>query len=302
MKSNIKITVAFALCAALYSCGGDGNTEKPEYRNGVTVLEYMPAPGQFINNPNMGFTGAETDAAKAVEYAQGMLENYSPVSLGGFGGYLVIKFDNSITTRTDGGYDFSILGNQFPGSSEPGVVWVARDDNGNGLPDDVWYELAGSEHGADSKNYEVTYFRPSAPREDIRWRDIDGVEGVIERVGIVFSPQDSYFPLWVDSDEYTLKGTLLPSKLSETAPGSGDYIAGDYDWGYADNHSSVDMQKGKGLKNFFKILNAVSSDGKPALLDRIDFVKVQTGVHASGGRIGELSTEVCAFIDETLAN
>ena len=65
------------------------------------------------------------------------------VSLGGFGGYIVVGFDHSIQASGGyGGYDFSITGNQFSGSSEPGVVWVMPDENGNGEPDDgPWYEL-----------------------------------------------------------------------------------------------------------------------------------------------------------------
>ena len=68
--------------------------------------------------------------------------NPSPnwVSLGGFGGYIVVGFDHSIDNSGD--YDLGILGNSFSGSSEPGIVWVMQDENGNGLPDDTWYELA----------------------------------------------------------------------------------------------------------------------------------------------------------------
>ena len=34
------------------------------------------------------------------------------------------------------------------GSSEPGIVLVSKDTNGNGLADDEWYELAGSEYNS----------------------------------------------------------------------------------------------------------------------------------------------------------
>ncbi|MFR7812460.1 MAG: hypothetical protein ACLU4N_26295 [Butyricimonas faecihominis] len=40
-------------------------------------------------------------------------------------------------TRVYEGYDLP-LRNAFDGSSEPGIVWVMQDVNGNGLPD-VWY-------------------------------------------------------------------------------------------------------------------------------------------------------------------
>jgi hypothetical protein len=45
----------------------------------------------------------------------------------------------------------------------------------------------------------------------------------------------------------------------------------------------------------------VTYDGQPAKLQYIDFVKVQTGLNAKSGWLGELSTEVCSVIDYNLA-
>ena len=71
------------------------------------------------------------------------------VSLGGWGGYITFGFDHPVENKD--GYDLQILGNAFYmsgsteyGSSEPGIVLVSRDENGNGLPDDKWFELKGS--------------------------------------------------------------------------------------------------------------------------------------------------------------
>ena len=55
------------------------------------------------------------------------------MSLGGFGGYIIVGFDHSIAARGLE-YDFAIQGNAFGGagasgqSNEPGVVWVMQDD------------------------------------------------------------------------------------------------------------------------------------------------------------------------------
>ena len=93
----------------------------------------------------VGFDGNETGPQAALEYARPQPERphsvdaslRGMVSLGGFGGYIVVGFDHSIQASGGyGGYDFSITGNQFSGSSEPGVVWVMPDENGNGEPDD----------------------------------------------------------------------------------------------------------------------------------------------------------------------
>ena len=94
------------------------------------VYEYTPAPGQFINElVSGGFTGAETTPEAAVAYAEERLRKGTWVSLGGWGGYIVVGFDHSIDNSSEGyrgGYNFSITGNAFEGSSEPGIVYAAR--------------------------------------------------------------------------------------------------------------------------------------------------------------------------------
>ena len=52
--------------------------------------------------------------------------------------------------------------------------------------------------------------------------------------------------------------------------------------------------------NYFKISDAVTYDGKPANLKYIDFIKVQVGVNAQSGWLGEISTEVLGFTDYNL--
>ena len=54
------------------------------------------------------------------------------------------------------------------------------------------------------------------------------------------------------------------------------------------------------MKTYLKIENAVDGNGEPANLAYIDFVKVQTGVNAKAGWLGEHSPEVFGFTDENL--
>lgn len=278
------------------------------------VYDYTPAPGQFINELKTGgFDGTQTTREAAIAYAEKRMSevdregNPYPnwVSLGGFGGYIVVGFDHSIDNSGD--YDLGILGNSFSGSSEPGIVWVMQDENGNGEPDDTWYELAGSETGKAEtiQDYAVTYYRPTGPNMVVQWTDNQGNSGEIDYLS-QFHRQDYYYPLWIEEDSYTLTGTCLAPRNYD-ASGNGSYwVNAEYDWGYADNFSSIDRLTGDDNAaadvnaNHFKISNAIDFECKPIDLDYIDFVKVQVGVNAKSGWLGELSTEIFGFYDYNL--
>ena len=275
------------------------------------VYEYTPAPGQFINELKTGgFDGKQTTPEAAIAYAEARMsetdKNGDPnpiwVSLGGFGGYLVVGFDHSIDNSGD--YDLGILGNSFSGSSEPGIVWVMQDENGNGLPDDTWYELAGSETGKPEtmQDYAVTYYRPSGAGMPVQWTDNLGNAGEIDYLK-QFHRQEYYYPLWIEADSYTLTGTRLAPRNYD-ASGNGTYwVNVEYDWGYADNFSPVDrLTDGSNANadanaNHFKISHAIDYECQPVQLDFIDFVKVQVGVNAKSGWLGEVSTEIFGFYD-----
>ncbi len=259
------------------------------------VYEYLPAPGQFINE---GFTC--TTMEEAVAFAESRLKQEAYVCLGGFGGYIIVGFDHSV--ENDGGYNIQVVGNAFDWNSEPGIVWVMQDENGDGLPNDTWYELKGSEteKGTQTQDYAVTYYRPSTPSTAVAWSDNKGKNGTIDYLA-AYHTQEYYYPLWVKEDSYLLRGTCLPPRnqmISENY-----WVNGPYDWGYADNYSSVDRltdddNSGAAASgNHFKISNAIDFEGKPADLKYIDFVKVVTGVNAKSGWLGELSTEVFGVND-----
>lgn len=175
--------------------------EEVEYSPYISkVYEYCPAPGQFINEMPRYEEGDtyETILQKAEESISGT--NDIMISLGGYGGYVTFGFDHTVI-NIPGEKDFRIWGNAFyellnpdqrGGSAEPGIVMVSYDTNCNGLPDDEWYELAGSEYyKAETRhNYTITYRRPDPdriPEEDdsgflddinyIPWSDSDGASG-----------------------------------------------------------------------------------------------------------------------------
>lgn len=261
------------------------------------VYEFMAAPGQFINENHV----AETmDQANEYAFQRMYGPNSSYVSLGAWGGYIVVGFDHSIDN--DGDYNLQIIGNAFKNSSEPGIVWVMQDENGDGLPNDTWYELKGSEYGKPEtkQDYVITYYRPQAPQQPVQWSDNEGNSGTVDYIG-AFHHQDYYYPAWVKTPSYKLRGTCLKSKTVQQS--SGMWLNQDFEWGYADNFSLIDIltdddnHEANEFANHFKISNAVTFEGKPANLKYIDFVKVQTGVNDKAGMLGENSTEVFGVND-----
>lgn len=294
----MKRILATIICAAAaVSCAdkpGTGNTPPEGY---IKVYEYRPAPGQFINDPASGFGSVASDAA-AARFAEARLNAPGGgqfVSLGAFGGYIVAGFDLSVANS--GGYDFSVSGNQFATSSEPGVVWVMADANANGLPDDRWYELRGSESGKEGtiRGYAVTYFRPDGGSRDVRWEDDRGGSGVVPANDF---HKQAYYPVWIAADSYRLEGTMIPSAKYQMEGGA--WSNGEYGWGYADNWGSDRVDPQNPSKVFFKISNAVDGSGEQADLPSIDFIKVQCAVIDNNGSLGEFSTEVTGFSIENL--
>lgn len=238
------------------------------------LFEYMPAPGQFINKAPGNLASAE-----------GIVGKTGMVTLGAFGGYIVMGFDHSVPNKE--GNDIQVLGNALAEWSEPGIIYVMQDDNGNGLPDDKWYELAGSEFDKGdaeyARSYEITYYRPDAPNKDVPWTDNKGASGFVKKNN--FHTQ-AYYPEWITANSYTLKGAWLKGKLDLTVPA---YIKSmPYAWGYADNIVGG---------NLVDIDNAVDDKGNKVHLKAIDFIKVQTAVLGDGGWLGEVSTEINGIKD-----
>ena len=144
------------------------------------VWSYVPAPGQFVNQlpPYAEGDNAESMCDKCSDYLnQGLL-----ISLGGYGGQIIMEMERAIT-NVPGAYDFRVLSNAFEGSAEPGIVLVSEDTNGDGNPNDTWYELKGSEYDNPQtiRNYQVTYYKPDKESDKVKWNDNKGNEGYIER-------------------------------------------------------------------------------------------------------------------------
>ena len=130
-------------------------------------------------------------------------------------------------------------------------------------------------------SYESTYNQPEPANQNVSWKDNQGNEGEILRNS--FHNQESYYPVWIQENEITFRGTRLKDNA---VPENGLWVGYCYPWGYADNH-----RNDKEGSNF-KIDWAIDSNGESIVLDCIDFVKIMTAVNQDAGQMGEISTEV----------
>lgn len=259
------------------------------------VFDYLPAPGQFVNKiPKYDEGNTHEDmVAKAAKNMVG--EKGSYITLGGWGGYVIFGFDHTIVNVT-GKQDFRIEGNAFQNSSEPGIVMVSYDANGNGKPDDEWYEIYGSgsitaeneewyqvalENGNDVstyRNFEMTYYKPTdetATTDYLRWTNNKGEEG--------YKAKKYAYPAWINNDKISFEGV----SLAKNGVKSGVFAQlKSFKYGYADNHANNDD------RSTFNIDWAFDKDGNKVNLPGINFVKVYTGVDQENGMLGENSTEV----------
>ena len=250
------------------------------------VDEYVPAPGQFVNT--MPEATAEDTPESMVQKCTEYLANGAGrmVTLGAYGGYITFHFDHPVK-NVQGELDFAVWGNAFVGNAEPAIVMVSVDVNGNGKPDDEWYELRGSEYDNPQTihDYQLTYtYQPLQP---VPWKDNQGQTGRVERNSF---HQQEYFPLWLTGEgTLTFRGARLPDNATLK---NGMYTLAAFNYGYADNHSNSNRE-GCSLD----ISWAVDATGQSVSLSHIDFVRVYNAMNQSCGDIGETSTEITGAED-----
>jgi hypothetical protein len=283
------------------------------------VIEYSSAPGQFVNqdafnDPTVALgppTGAGTSAPS----------NASVVTLGGFGGFIVLGFDHRIENdrRNAYGMDAIVYGNAFWVGGNAQRHWaecvtieISLDENQNGVADDPWYLIPGS-HILD----------PQSAASAMTWDD--------DIADLQYPPaQESWIPPGV-SGEWTTEGYLLPAPLfgatvvanpstnplQEGIVGYGDYfptlLLGDtngdnlvdaptatpedfYTW--PDDPFTVGVSPQSGGGDAFDIAWAEDpTTGEPADLPGFDFIRLTTAVAFVSPTFGEKSGEIDAVAD-----
>ncbi|MDR1231084.1 MAG: hypothetical protein LBK61_06760 [Spirochaetaceae bacterium] len=288
---------------------GETFTLKPSGTASATYTVSVSVTGRnFIT----GVSDTKTAATEVVYYSgmmsstktfQGPLKDFAPGQFTergtGYGWSLGAALGYEIWDATNGSSETSvtqarITGNAFSSWSEPGVVWVQSDDNGNGIPDETWYELQGSDdsnaHKASiTRRFALTYIRDAlseAPPNQygqiirtIYWADQRGRVGILPGGWPSALGQTEKGIAAVDGTWITYTGTLLRDSKG-IGLNSGGSSSGP---GYVDAYNGDDI---------FRPGSAVNADGTSAGLTRFRFIKVQCAYFDYGTSVGEFSTEI----------
>lgn len=296
------------------------------------VFDYVPAAGQFTNELPKYETGDTQETMNEKVLAAIGNNRKGMITLGGYGGYVVVGFDHTIE-NVKGKRDFRVLGNAFyananpkpnapvGGSCEPGIIMVAYDKNRNGKPDDdEWYEISGSAHedptkeawydmavknGNDTKlyrNYEITYYKPDENKEPIKDPNQP-------------SAMDTEYIKWEDNQGhsgYKMKNSFHSQSYYP------QWVAGDkltfrgtclpqngidergkdnYFVLYKFHYGYADNELNNKDDSAIDIDWAINSKGQKVNLPGVDFIKVYTGVNQENGWLGENSTEISGVED-----
>jgi len=283
------------------------------------VLDYSPAPGQFVNDAT--FNHPQKAIGPPTGGGTRQPNNTGVVTLGGFGGSIILGFDHPI--RDDPlnpmGLDAIVFGNASFVAGDPQRRWaecatieISVDENHNGLADDRWYLIPGS-HIPNPANQSAT----------MTWDD--------NTDDATYPPSD---PDWIPPDEsgmWTTSAFELPSgtfaMIPLPNPGGSTTVEGI--WGYADHTPTlllgdtnadnvvddneltpeefytrpddpftVGISPGSGGGDAFDIAWAVDEEtGDFAHLSHFDFLRITTAVDSVSPIFGEISAEIDAVAE-----
>jgi len=297
-----------------------------DFADVVYTSGYRPSPGQFVNEPSP-FTGLiYNDQLKALGAPIGggtnAPDNSKVVTLGGFGGSVIVGFTHTVLDDPLNAYglDAIVFGNSFvigPISNlarEPGVIEIARDANGNGIPDDPWYVIrapteaigrSGVPLGASlvSRTWDNDPNSATLP-DDPAWYPEFALYPWLVPAGFPSSYQTTTFALVMppsgtalvghaDVSPVLVRGDLDGNNTVDT-PG----IAPEDFYTVPDNPWVFGVDPGSGGGDAFDIAWAVDPiTGDRVNLDGFDFLRVSTGIDADQGSLGEVSTEIGSVSD-----
>ena len=286
------------------------------------VIDYSPAPGQWVNDPDFNDPTAALGRPHAGGFARP--DHSSLVSLGGFGGSVTLAFDHTVLDDPLNrfGMDAIVFSNAFWVGGNPNRHWaecatieISLDVNENGLADDPWYLIPGSH-----------IVEPVAQFAVVTWDD-DVDDATYPPDSAAWIPPD-YAGTWT-TQAYELPYDLFGSQVVVVNPSGdpdregifgyaeysptlvlgdldGDNVSENPDIAPEDFHTvpddplTVGIAPGSGGGDAFDIAWAIDpSTGKPADLPGFDFIRLTTAVNAvdAGSEMGEKSAEIDAVAD-----
>ncbi|MBX3351357.1 MAG: hypothetical protein KF684_00340 [Phycisphaeraceae bacterium] len=268
------------------------------------VVQYLPAPGQFVNDPDFN------NPARALGAPVGGGTNNADLSklvtLGGFGGSITLRFASTVWNDPCNpmGLDAIVFGNAVYVSGDPrrrfaeaAHIEISLDANGNGIADDQWYIIRGSS-------------LPSIPATALRTQQWDDDESTpAPPMDIFWYPFSLGFVGPYTTVAYELPSSFAQQIISLPAGATAEAIYGYADftpvmalpggvdpidfYTIPDDPFNIGITPGSGGGDAFDIAWAVHPiTGEPANLPGFDFIRITTGVDAISGFFGEISAEI----------
>lgn len=285
------------------------------------VLAYRPAPGQFAQDAEFGDPGAALGPPVGAGVFDG--DETKAVTLGGFGGSIVLGFDRPVRDDPKNrlGLDFIVFGNAFWSGGDPNRRWaepatveISADANGNGVADDPWYVIRGSHLAVPAQHWQSQTWDDDADDPTYpplyAWWIPPGEHGVWQTWGFRLPAEPFETMLVLDNPNGPFaadEGIWGYADLSPTL------VLGDLDGdGVVDDHAmlpeefyttpddpfAVGVDAGSGGGDAFDIAWAVDpATGAPAGLRSFDFVRITNATNVVFGPFGERSAEVCGVAD-----
>ncbi len=295
---NRRAPIILLACASSVSHAGD-----PSFWFANEVVEFAPAPGQFVNSPALNDAAAALGAP--VGGSPGDPSTVDIVTLGGFGGSITLRFADTVWDEPCNpfGVDAIVFGNALYVSNDPrrrfaeaAHIEISYDANHNGVADDAWYVIRGSS-------------LPPVPLDSFRAQNWDNDSGTS------IPPSNTlWYPNTVHGSSYSTSAFELPSLFAANVIVLPPQATDEAIWGYADFTPTLALPTGADPVDFystpddpiaigitpgssggdaFDIAWAVDpTTGAPANLPGFDFIRITTAVDAIIGPLGEVSAEI----------
>ncbi len=296
--SRRALTLAAACAAFSTATAGD-----PFYWFASEVIDYTPAPGQFVNNASLNnpidALGAPTGGTP------GEPTTTDVVTLGGFGGSITLRFAETVWDEPCNpfGVDAIVFGNALYVGDDPhrrfaeaAHIEISYDANHNGLADDAWHIIRGSS-------------LPTVPNDSLRTQAWDN------NAGTPTPPANTlWYPHAAPSGSFSTSGYELPAMFAANIVTLPPQATEEAVFGYADFTPTLGLPNGADPEVFysapddpiaigvtpgsaggdaFDIAWAVDPlTGAPANLPGFDFIRITTAVDAVIGPLGEISSEI----------